>query len=173
MTKPWTIGAPSGPRPVPRDVAEPGGNVRSVKRALRLLMACGDDDAALPLVDLSRRAGLHLTTALRLPRTVAGVGEVAPIGAGAHGGAMTAFEASPPPRPPIMSPGERLAGDSAIAAPVLDPSAAAAGGFIGITMPLCRFNAAVEKLCLPLVLREAIALTRALAGNPAPIAALG
>ena len=44
-------------------------------------------------------------------------------------------------------------------------------GSIGITMPLYRFDAAAEALCLPLVLREAAALTRALGGDPAPITA--
>jgi DNA-binding IclR family transcriptional regulator len=55
---------------------------------------------------------------------------------------------------------------------VLDARGAIAGS-IGITMPLYRFDAVAEALCLPLVLREAIALTRALGGDPSPIAARG
>jgi DNA-binding IclR family transcriptional regulator len=227
--------------------AEPEGNVRAVDRALALLLAFGDGDAALPLVELARRAGLHLTTALRLigtleaqgfvqrlpsggyalgaqllvlgerfrrglriedqvmpaldrlraesresaaffvregtarrclfrldspqpVRTIARVGEVAPLGIGAHGRALVALEAAAAPRLPIVSRGERLAEVAAIAAPVLDARGAVVGS-IGITMPLYRFDAAAETVCLPLVLREAIALTRALGGDPSPIAA--
>jgi hypothetical protein len=40
-------------------------------------------------------------------------------------------------------------------------------------MPIYRFDAAAEALCVPLVLREAMALTAALGGDPAPVAALG
>jgi DNA-binding IclR family transcriptional regulator len=220
-----------------------------VDRALALLLAFRDDEAALPLVELARRAGLHLTTALRLigtleaqgfvqrvpsggyalgaqllvlgerfrrglrledqvmpaldrlrtesresaaffvregtarrclfrldspqpVRTIARVGEVAPLGIGAHGRALVALEAPAAQRLPIVSRGERLAEVAAIAAPVLDARGAIAGS-IGITMPLYRFDAAAEALCLPLVLREAIALTRALGGDPSPIAARG
>lgn len=223
--------------------------MRAVDRALALLLAFRDDEAALPLVELARRAGLHLTTALRLigtleaqgfvqrvpsggyalgaqllvlgerfrrglriedqvmpaldrlrtesresaaffvregtarrclfrldspqpVRTIARVGEVAPLGIGAHGRALVALEAPAALRLPIVSRGERLAEVAAIAAPVLDARGAIAGS-IGITMPLYRFDAAAEALCLPLVLREAIALTRALGGDPSPIAARG
>lgn len=226
--------------------------MRAVDRALALLLAFGDGDASLPLVELARRAGLHLTTALRLigtleaqgfvqrlpaggytlgaqllvlgerfrrglrledqvmpaldrlraesqesaaffvregearrclfrldspqpVRTIARVGEVAPLGIGAHGRALVALvalDAAPPARLPIVSRGERLAEVAAIAAPVLDARGTVAGS-IGITMPLYRFDAAAEALCLPLVLREAIALTRALGGDPSPIAARG
>jgi DNA-binding IclR family transcriptional regulator len=83
-----------------------------------------------------------------------------------------ALEAPAAPRLPIVSRGERLAEVAAIAAPVLDARGAIAGS-IGITMPLYRFDAAAEALCLPLVMREAIALTRALGGDPSPIAARG
>ena len=223
--------------------------MRAVDRALALLLAFRDDEAALPLVELARRAGLHLTTALRLigtleaqgfvqrlpsggyalgaqllvlgerfrrglriedqvmpaldrlrtesresaaffvregtarrclfrldspqpVRTIARVGEVAPLGIGAHGRALVALEAPAALRLPIVSRGERLAEVAAIAAPVLDARGAIAGS-IGITMPLYRFDAAAEALCLPLVLREAIALTRALGGDPSTIAARG
>ena len=249
MRKPRTSSAPARtPRPH-RAPAEPDGNVRAVDRALALLLAFRDDEAALPLVELARRAGLHLTTALRLigtleaqgfvqrlpsggyalgaqllvlgerfrrglrledqvmpaldrlrtesresaaffvregtarrclfrldsaqpVRTIARVGEVAPLGIGAHGRALVALEAPAALRLPIVSRGERLAEVAAIAAPVLDARGAIAGS-IGITMPLYRFDAAAEALCLPLVLREAIALTRALGGDPSPIAARG
>jgi DNA-binding IclR family transcriptional regulator len=220
-----------------------------VDRALALLLAFEDDDAALPMVELARRSGLHITTALRLlgtleaqgfvqrmpsggyalgaqllvlgerfrrslrledqvmpaldrlraesresaaffvrdgaarrclfrldspqaVRTVARIGEAAPLGVGAHGRALVALQGRPSPRLPIISRGERLPEVAAIAAPVLDARGAVAGS-IGITMPLYRFDATAEARCLPLVLREAIVLTRALGGDPAPIAALG
>ncbi|WP_158287680.1 IclR family transcriptional regulator [Falsiroseomonas bella] len=229
--------------------AEPDGNVRAVDRALALLLAFEDGEATLPLADIARRAGLHVTTALRLlgtlehhgfvrrlpaggyalgpqllvlgerfrrglrledqvlpalerlrdesresaaffvregdarrclfrrdspqpVRTVARVGEVAPLGVGAHGRALVALQSAPPPRLPIVSRGERLKEVAAIAAPVLDARGQVVGS-IGITMPLYRFDASAEATCLPLVLREAVALTRALGGDPAPIAALG
>jgi DNA-binding IclR family transcriptional regulator len=247
VRKPSTSSAPARPPRPHRVAAEPEGNVRAVDRALALLLAFGDGDAALPLVELARRAGLHLTTALRLigtleaqgfvqrlpsggyalgaqllvlgerfrrglriedqvmpaldrlraesresaaffvregtarrclfrldspqpVRTIARVGEVAPLGIGAHGRALVALEAAAAPRLPIVSRGERLAEVAAIAAPVLDARGAVVGS-IGITMPLYRFDAAAETVCLPLVLREAIALTRALGGDPSPIAA--
>ena len=103
-------------------------------------------------------------------RTIARVGEVAPLGIGAHGRALVSLEADPRPCLPIVSRGERLPEVAAMAAPVIDARGRVAGS-IGITMPLYRFDAAAEALCLPLVLREAIALTRALGGDPAPIVA--
>ena len=45
--------------------------VIAVTRALRLLEAFGTTDAQLTLADLSRRTGLHKTTALRIARTLA------------------------------------------------------------------------------------------------------
>jgi DNA-binding IclR family transcriptional regulator len=234
----------------PREAAaEAEGNVRAVDRALTILQAFEDGERTLLLVEIARRAGLHLTTALRLlgtleshgfvqrlpsgggyalgpqllvlgerfrrglrledqvmpaldrlrtesresaaffvregdarrclfrldsqlpVRTVARVGEVAPLGTGAYGCALVALEAEPRPRLPIVSRGERLPEVAAIAAPVLDARGRVAGA-IGITMPIYRFDAAAEALCPPLVLREATALTRALGGDPAPIAAL-
>ena len=46
-------------------------SVTAVSRALRLLEAFGMEDAQLSLAELSRRTGLHKTTALRLARTLA------------------------------------------------------------------------------------------------------
>lgn len=247
MRKPRTT---NNPPPLPsREAAEADGSVRAVDRALALLLAFAEGDTALPLGELARRTGLHLTTTLRLlgtleaqgfvqrlpaggyglgaqllvlgerfrrglrledqvmpaldrlraesresaayfvregdarrclfrldspqpVRTIARVGEVAPLGIGAHGRALVALEATPPPRLPVVSRGERLPEVAAIAAPVRDARGLVRGS-IGITMPLYRFDAAAEALCLPLVLREAIALTRALGGDPAPIARLG
>lgn len=235
-------GARSAPPREAVQAVEADGNVRAVDRAFALLLAFGEDDAALSLAEAARRAGLHVTTALRLlgtlerlgvvqrvpggyalgaqllvlgerfrrglrledqvmpaldrlrsesresaaffvrdgaarrclfrldspqpVRTVARVGEVAPLGIGAHGRALVALETEPRPRLPIVSRGERLKEVAAIAAPVLDARGRVAGS-IGITMPLYRFDAAAEALCLPLVLREAAALTRALGGDPA------
>ena len=233
--------------PADRDAAEPEGHVRAVDRALAILQSFEEGDAALPLVEIARRAGLHLTTALRLlgtlegqgfvqraaaggyglgpqllvlgerfrrslrlenhvlpaldrlrsesresaaffvregdrrrclfrqespqpVRTVAQVGDVAPLGIGAYGRALVALEAAPRPRLPIVSHGERLPDVVAIAAPVLDGQGAVAGA-LGLTMPRYRFDPAAEARCRPLVLREAAALTRALGGDPAPILA--
>ncbi len=232
----------------PREVTEAEGNVRAVDRALAILQSFEEGDTALPLVEIARRAGLHLTTALRLlgtleshgfvqraaaggyalgpqllvlgerfrrslrledqvmpaldrlrsesqesaaffvreggqrrclfrqespqpVRTVAQVGDVAPLGIGAYGRALVALGAEPRPRLPIVSHGERLPEVVAIAAPVLDGCGGVAGA-LGITMPRYRFDPAAEARCLPLVLREAATLTRALGGDPAPILAL-
>ena len=66
-----------GARPAPlREAVEPDGNVRAVDRALALLLAFGDDDPALPLAEIARRTGLHMTTALRLLGTLEGQGFV-------------------------------------------------------------------------------------------------
>ena len=50
---------------------EAGGGVIAVTRALSLMEAFEIGEAALSLADLSRRAGMHKTTALRLARTLA------------------------------------------------------------------------------------------------------
>jgi len=51
--------------------AEEGGGVTAVTRALSLLEAFEVGEASLSLAELSRRAGMHKTTALRLARTLA------------------------------------------------------------------------------------------------------
>lgn len=247
MRKPRPI-VPPEPDPEPiADSGGPEGGVRAVDRALVILKAFREEDAALPLVEVARRAGLHLTTALRLLGTLEGhgfvarlpaggyrlgptllllgdrfrrslrledhvmpalerlraesresatffvregghrrcvfrldspqlvrdhahVGEVQPLGIGAHGRSLIALDAPPGDRPllPIVTRGERLREIAAIAAPVLDAAGAVAGS-VGISVPLYRFDAAAEALCVPLVMREAVAITRALGGDPAPI----
>ena len=234
--------------PSPGDAAGMEGTVRAVDRALVILQAFREEDGALTLAEVARRAGLHLTTALRLLGTLEGhgfitrlpaggyllgptllllgdvfrrslrledhvmpaldrlraesresatffvregeqrrclfrldspqlvrdharVGEVQPLGRGAHGRALIVFEETPPPGLPIISRGERLREIAAIAAPVLDAAGAVVGS-VGISMPLYRFDAAAEARCAPLVLREAIAMTRAMGGDPGPIQAL-
>lgn len=221
------------------------GGVRAVERALGLLAAFTDDDGTLPPAEIARRAGLHLSTALRLlatleargfvarqasgafalgpqllvlgerfrralrleevvlpaldrlraesqesaaffvregaarrclfrldspqpVRTVARVGEVAPLGIGAHGRALLAMEVASRPNLPVVSRGERLAEVMAIAAPVLDAQGHVAGS-VGITLPLFRGDPATETRCVALVLREAIGLTRSMGGDPAPL----
>lgn len=62
--------------PSPRDpetapAGEESGGVIAVTRALRLLEAFGMSDAQLTLAELSRRTGMHKTTALRIARTLA------------------------------------------------------------------------------------------------------
>jgi DNA-binding IclR family transcriptional regulator len=59
------------PEPAPAARPEDAGGVTAVTRALRLLEAFGMTDAQLSLAELSRRTGMHKTTALRLARTLA------------------------------------------------------------------------------------------------------
>lgn len=118
----------------------------------------------------ARRCLFRLDSPLPV-RTVARVGEVAPLQVGAYGRALLALETVPPPTLPIISRGERLPEVAAIAAPALDGRGRVAGA-IGITMPLYRFDAAAEARCVALVLREAASLSRALGGDPAPMLAL-
>ena len=61
---------------LPVDPSLPGeesstGTVMSVTKALHLLEAFGGEDQSLPLVELSKRTGIHKTTVLRLARTLA------------------------------------------------------------------------------------------------------
>lgn len=58
------------PQVPPAAEEEPTG-VTAVTRALRLLEAFGTSDAQLTLAELSRRTGMHKTTALRIARTLA------------------------------------------------------------------------------------------------------
>jgi DNA-binding IclR family transcriptional regulator len=54
-----------------QNIKTEASSVTAVLRALRLLEAFGMEDAQLSLAELSRRTGLHKTTALRLARTLA------------------------------------------------------------------------------------------------------
>jgi DNA-binding IclR family transcriptional regulator len=228
---------------VPPPAPAPVEGVRAVDRALVLLRAFRDDDGPLPLTELSRRAGLNMTTALRLlgtleghgfikrlpsggymlgatllllgdvfkrslrlehhvmpalerlraesresaaffvregdqrrcvfrldspqiVRDIAHVGEAQPLGRGAHGRSLMALETAT--RLPVVTRGERLPQIAAIACPVLNAAGEVAGS-IGISVPLYRFDAETEALCAPLVMREAIAMTRDLGGDPSPL----
>lgn len=53
------------------DAVERGGGVIAVTRALSLMEAFKVGESTLTLAELSRRAGMHKTTALRLARTLA------------------------------------------------------------------------------------------------------
>jgi DNA-binding IclR family transcriptional regulator len=216
-----------------------GDSVRAVDRALVILRAFREEDGPLGLTEISRRAGLNMTTALRLlgtleghgfvkrlpaggyllgptllllgdlfrrslrlehhvmpalerlraesresaaffvregnqrrcvfrldspqlVRDVAHVGEAQPLGRGAHGRSLIALENGE--SLPVVSRGERLPQIAAIACPVLDAEGRVAGS-IGISVPLYRFTDETEALCLPLVMREAIAMTRDLGGD--------
>ncbi|MFC0384407.1 IclR family transcriptional regulator [Muricoccus vinaceus] len=230
--------------PPPEHVASlPGDGVRAVDRALVLLRSFREEDGPLSLTELSRRAGLNMTTALRLlgtleahgfikrlpaggyllgpsllllgdlfrrslrlehhvmpalerlraashesaaffvregdqrrcvfrldspqmVRDVAHVGEAQPLGRGAHGRSLIALETGE--RLPVVSRGERLAEIAAVACPVLDSRGSVAGS-IGLSLPLYRFTAGSEATCVPLVLQEAMAMTRDLGGDPAPL----
>jgi DNA-binding IclR family transcriptional regulator len=217
-----------------------GDSVRAVDRALVILRAFREEDGPLGLTEISRRAGLNMTTALRLlgtleghgfvkrlpaggyllgptllllgdlfrrslrlehhvmpalerlraesresaaffvregdqrrcvfrldspqlVRDVAHVGEAQPLGRGAHGRSLIALENGE--SLPVVSRGERLPQIAAIACPVLDSEGRVAGS-IGISVPLYRFIDETEALCAPLVMREAIAMTRDLGGDP-------
>lgn len=61
----------TGSDPDPAPPAEANTSVVAVTRALRLLEAFGMNDAQLTLAELSRRTGMHKTTALRIARTLA------------------------------------------------------------------------------------------------------
>lgn len=77
MSKPMDPAAPA------RE-AEAEGNVRAVDRALAILLAFQDGDGAVPLVEVARRTGLHLTTALRLLGTLESQGFVQRAGGGGY-----------------------------------------------------------------------------------------
>lgn len=62
---------PSEPASVLASAVQADTGVIAVTRALRLLEAFGMDDAQLSLAELSRRTGMHKTTALRIARTLA------------------------------------------------------------------------------------------------------
>lgn len=62
---------PSKPTPEAPPAGADGNGVIAVTRALRLLEAFGVSDAQLTLAELSRRTGMHKTTALRIARTLA------------------------------------------------------------------------------------------------------
>src|SRR5690554_2102186 len=79
QTQPADDTAHPAPRPKAalKEVARPraiaglaGDGVRAVDRALVLLRAFREDDGPLALTELSRRAGLNMTTALRLLGTL-------------------------------------------------------------------------------------------------------
>jgi DNA-binding IclR family transcriptional regulator len=62
---------PSKPTSELASAVQADAGVIAVTRALRLLEAFGMDDAQLTLAELSRRTGMHKTTALRIARTLA------------------------------------------------------------------------------------------------------
>lgn len=62
---------PSQRDPEAAPAGEESSGVIAVTRALRLLEAFGMSDAQLTLAELSRRTGMHKTTALRIARTLA------------------------------------------------------------------------------------------------------
>ncbi len=73
----------AGNKPAPPPAAETeasdpdrSGGVTAVTRALQLLESFGMQDQRLSLAELTRRSGIHKTTALRLLRTLAHSGYV-------------------------------------------------------------------------------------------------
>jgi DNA-binding IclR family transcriptional regulator len=68
---------------MPATAASPVDHVTAVTRALGLLDAFGPDDAQLGLAELSRRAALPKTSALRIARTLAAAGYLVALERGA------------------------------------------------------------------------------------------
>jgi DNA-binding IclR family transcriptional regulator len=138
-----------------------------VRPALERLRLESRESATFFVREADRRRCLFRLDSPHPVRHHARVGEVQPLGIGAHGRALLALDPVQELRPrlPIISRGERLADVAAIAAPVLGAGGVLAGS-IGITMPLYRFDAAAERLATRLVLREAGAVTAALGGDP-------
>ncbi|MGG5888552.1 IclR family transcriptional regulator [Falsiroseomonas sp. HC035] len=141
-----------------------------VRPALERLRLESRESATFFVREADRRRCLFRLDSPHPVRHHARVGEVQPLGIGAHGRALLALDPVPELRPrlPIISRGERLADVAAIAAPVLGAGGVLAGS-IGTTMPLYRFDAAAERLCATLVMREAVAVTTALGGDPTPL----
>ena len=111
-----------------------------------------------------QRRCLYRLDAPQLVRAYAPIGEVLPLGHGAHGRALIALD-TPGAGLPIVTRAERHPDLAAIAAPVLDASGRVAGS-IGISVPLYRFTPEMEALSRRLTMREAVQVTRELGGDP-------
>ncbi|MBR0645014.1 IclR family transcriptional regulator [Plastoroseomonas hellenica] len=142
-----------------------------VMPALERLRAESDESAAFFVRDGHQRRCLYRLDSPQLVRAYAPIGEVFPLGHGAHGRALIAFE-GPPRRLPVVTRAERHPDLAAIAAPVLNAAGQVAGS-IGISVPLYRFTPETEAHCCRLTMREAIQVSRELGGDAAPLLAAG
>nr|WP_238940199.1 IclR family transcriptional regulator [Pseudoroseomonas ludipueritiae] len=142
-----------------------------VPPALERLRQESDESATFFVRDRDQRRCAFRLDSPQIVRDYARVGEVQPLGRGAHGRALIAFEGpEPPPLLPVVTKGERHRELASTAAPVLGATGQVAGS-IGISVPLYRFTPEVEMLCRRLVLREALQVTRGLGGDAARIEA--
>ena len=139
--------------------------------ALERLRAESDESAVFFVRDGEQRRCLYRLDSPQLVRAYAPIGEVFPLGHGAHGRALIALDAAgEAPSLPVVTRAERHPDLAAIAAPVLD-SAGQVAGSIGVSVPLYRFTAKMEALCKRLTMREAVQVTRELGGDPARLLA--
>ncbi|WP_160000225.1 IclR family transcriptional regulator [Roseomonas sp. 18066] len=143
-----------------------------VPPALERLRAESSESATFFMRDGQQRRCAFRLDSPQIVRDYARVGEVQPLGRGAHGRAIILFDGGVVPGPvlPFVTLGERHPDLAAIAAPVLDAGGEVPGS-IGISVPLYRFTPAVEALCRRLVYREALDITAALGGDVARLQA--
>lgn len=134
-----------------------------VMPALERLRTESDESAVFFVRDGNRRRCVYRLDLPQLVRPYAPVGEVLPLGHGAHGRALIALEAAMAQPLPVVTRAERHPDLAAIAAPVLDAAGQVAGS-IGISVPLYRFTPQMEALCRRLTMREALQVTRELGG---------
>ena len=138
--------------------------------ALERLRSESDESAVFFVRDGQQRRCLYRLDSSQLVRAYAPIGEVFPLGHGAHGRALVALEAEGGAKLPIVTRAERHPDLAAIAAPVLNAAGTVAGS-IGLSVPLYRFTPASEALCRRLTMREAVQVTRELGGDPARLQA--
>ena len=138
-----------------------------VMPALERLRTESDESAVFFVRDGNRRRCVYRLDSPQLVRAYAPVGEVFPLGHGAHGRALIALEGATRLPLPVVTRAERHPDLAAIAAPVLDAAGQVAGS-IGISVPLYRFTPQMEALCRRLTMREALQVTREL-GGPAEV----
>lgn len=134
-----------------------------VMPALERLRTESDESAVFFVRDGNRRRCVYRLDSPQLVRAYAPVGEVFPLGHGAHGRALIALEGATRLPLPVVTRAERHPDLAAIAAPVLDAAGQVAGS-IGISVPLYRFTPQMEALCRRLTMREALQVTRELGG---------
>lgn len=144
--------------------------------ALERLRAESAESAVFFVRDGNQRRCVYRLDSPHLVRAYAPIGEVFPLGHGAHGRALIALggperntEGQGHPLP-VITRSERHPDLAAIAAPVLNAAGEVVGS-IGISVPLYRFTPEVEALCCRLTMREAVQVTREMGGDATPLLA--
>lgn len=140
--------------------------------ALERLRGESGESAVFFVRDGNQRRCVWRLDSPQLVRAYAPIGEVFPLGHGAHGRALIAFEAETgrPAALPVVTRAERHPDLAAIAAPILGASGEVVGS-LGISVPLYRFTPETEALCRRLTMREAAQVTRGLGGDAARLLA--